>query len=113
MAHNFKKNRYESLRIVEVELNKWANTWEVNNREELIAYHAMKETVLGTLLTYAKSRNRLFTNETREMISRIKGDKFMKNQYKNSNTNMFSKVQNTLLKHIFGGVLPLLLCSCA
>ena len=115
MAHNFKNDRYESLRTVELELNKYAIKWEVNNRKELIAYHAMKETVLGTLLTYAKSKNRLFTHETKRLIRRIKGDRFMKNQYININKHMFSKVQNTLLELVFswGGVLPLLLCLCS
>ena len=103
MAHDFKSNRYESLRVVEEEVGKWARKWDLEGKDGLIAYHAMKETVLNTLITYTKSEHRIFTAETKQLIKTIREDSFMRNQYEGVNKEMFNKAQNILMRYTFGG----------
>lgn len=101
MAHDFKSNRYESMRTVEFELKKWSKSWKVDHLEELVSYHAVNETIWGCLRVLAKSDMALNSYEAKELINRMASDRQMKDFYKNLNKSTISPVKRITLFSLY------------
>lgn len=97
----FNYRRYDSMRSVEIELNKWASNWEVSDRANLVARHALVETVWGTLRALSKSDENLQSIPSKTLIEKMSEDTYMINQYKCIKKNNLSVIQRMLLSSLY------------
>lgn len=97
----FNYQRYDSMRSVEIELNKWAAGWEVNDRANLIARHALVETVWGTLRALSKSEENLYGVPSKALIEKMAEDTFMADLYRGIAKDRLNAVQRIALSFLY------------
>ena len=105
----FNYRRYDSMRSVEIELNKWAANWEVGNRANLVARHALVETVWGTLRALSKSDENLQSIQSKTLIEKMSEDTYMINQYKCIEKNNLNLIQRIVLSLLYKKYFTMLL----
>jgi len=103
VAHDFESNRYESLRSIEKELLVYSKKWKLKNLENYLAYHALNETVWGSLRVLSKSNIHLNSEVAETLFYRMKNDKFMIHYYKIINKRMLNIPQRITLFILFRG----------
>ena len=97
----FNFGRYDSMRSVEIELEKYASKWDVKNKKNLIARHALVETVWGTLRTLSKTLGNLRTGEARKLIERMAHDKYMVNHFNSIDIKELNYLQTIVLTSLY------------
>lgn len=93
----FNYNRYDSMRSVEIELKKYSEKWDVKNKFNLLAKHALTETVWGSLRTLSKYDISLTKEESIDLIKKMAKDGFMKEYYLNINKSYLNPMQRIVL----------------
>ena len=101
MAHSFDKKRYNSLRKVEYELHNWSQKWRLEDRENLVMYHALNEAVWGSLRMLSKSNEKLDAEETKVFLYDMSNDTLFEKYYERIPKNYFGHVKYITLNNLF------------
>lgn len=93
--------RYYSMCSVEKELSKYAELWNVSGKEDLVARHALVETIWGTLRALSKSGVDMHGEEFAQLLDEMKNDEFIKRQYSVIDKNQLNLLQRIVLSSLF------------
>ena len=93
----FDFGRYESMRSVEIALNAYSEKWNINDRKNFVARHALVETVWGTLRVLSKTNRSMQGSKCRSLLDRMENDDYMIGQYKAIDRSYLSIIQRILL----------------
>lgn len=97
----FDYKRYDSMRSVEVELSRYAQNWKVEDKENLIARHALVETVWGCLRVLSKSGVDYCSEESKSLFDRMSDDSFMCNYYNSIDRKKLNIAQRIVLNNLY------------
>lgn len=97
----FNYDRYDSMKTVELELNKYSRQWPIENKDNLVARHTLVETVWGTLRTLSKADRNLDSEQNLDFIKKISNDQYMIHCYNTIDKRNLNCVQRIVLFELF------------
>lgn len=98
----FNYGRYDSMRSVEIELEKYANVWDFDNKKNMIAHHALVETVWGTLRVLSKSEIDLNGKEVTALLKKMTDDEYMLRHYNVIDRSSLNYPQRIVFRALYG-----------